>query len=63
RPVDAKFHMPADNAPRAVETVAGGTVAAETSTSPIVVFAWLAVGLPILWGIYMTLSKALILLK
>jgi len=63
RPVAAKFHMAADDRPIAVETVAGGTVAAEAGTSPVVVFAWLAVGLPILWGIYMTLSKALILLK
>ncbi|MEG8054056.1 hypothetical protein QP185_13815 [Sphingomonas aerolata] len=28
-----------------------------------VVLAWLAVGVPILWGIYMTLSKAVILIK
>jgi hypothetical protein len=55
--------MAADDRPIAVDTVAGGTAAATTGTSPIVVFAWLAVGLPILWGIYMTLSKALILLK
>jgi MFS family permease len=63
RPVAAKFHMAADERPITVDTVAGGSVATATGTSPIVVFAWLAVGLPILWGIYMTLSKALILLK
>jgi hypothetical protein len=63
RPVAAKFHMAADDRPIAVDTVAGGSVATATGTSPIVVLAWLAVGLPILWGIYMTLSKALILLK
>lgn len=30
--------------------------------SPIVVLAWAVVGIPILWGIYKTLSKAIILL-
>ncbi len=63
RPVAAKFHLAAEAVPDAIETAAGDTLVAAEKISPVVVLAWLAVGLPILWGIYMTLSKALILLK
>jgi MFS family permease len=63
RPVSAKFHMPADEAQVLDGTTSATVAQSEAGLSGIVVVAWLAVGLPILWGIYMTLSKALILLK
>lgn len=35
-----------------------------SSSNPlIVVLAWLAVGLPLLWGVALTLSKALVLFR
>ncbi len=63
RPVANRFHMPAataggDAALPAVRT-AGATGGLETT----VLLAWAAVGLPIAWGIYMTVAKAAILLK
>jgi MFS family permease len=67
KPVADRFHMPADETPAPI-TVDGSTSAAEaleakTGSSPMVVFAWVAVGIPILWGIYMTVSKAVILFE
>jgi MFS family permease len=66
RPVDARFHMAADDAvpigDGAATTAYEGAVPA-SGVGLTLVLAWLAVGIPIAWGIYMTLSKALILLK
>ncbi|HEY5799132.1 MAG TPA: OFA family MFS transporter [Burkholderiaceae bacterium] len=41
----------------------GAAVAGGTSSPVIVMLAWLAVGLPLAWGIWMTLQKAVILFK
>jgi hypothetical protein len=30
---------------------------------PLVILAWLAVGVPLLWGVWMTLRKAALLFK
>jgi hypothetical protein len=39
-----------------------GVTPPDTTSSPIVLLlAWLAVGLPLLWGVFMTLKKALAL--
>ena len=67
RPVDPRFHIPAD-------TVETGAPAAEVSSrapdsddgprgSGWLPLAWTAVGLPIAWGIYETVAKAAVLLK
>jgi MFS family permease len=40
-----------------------GVLATEVSHSGKVLLAWLAVGIPLTWGIWMTLQKALILFK
>ncbi len=67
KPVADRFHMPADAtvAPVAAATGHGSVAAADTASGSqaTVVLAWLAVGLPILWGIYMTVSKAVILFE
>jgi MFS family permease len=69
RPVDARFHMDAHDEPalsttaNAAGPAATGAAMAADGASTTVVLAWLAVGIPIAWGVYMTLSKALILLK
>ncbi len=64
RPVAARFHMPAEETPRPerTATTAAPIVPADTATLAVVL-AWLAVGIPIAWGTYMTLSKAVILLN
>jgi len=64
RPVADRFHMVAEDG-AVSEPAYGGTVdqAAHASAGLTVALAWAAVGLPILWGVYMTLSKAIILLK
>jgi MFS family permease len=63
KPVDPRFHMAEepvmDVGPEAVAQ-SDGAVAA---LSPTVVLAWLAVGIPIAWGVYETLIKAAVLLK
>jgi hypothetical protein len=39
----------------------GVTAPATTSSPVIMLLAWLAVGIPLLWGVVMTLKKALAL--
>jgi hypothetical protein len=34
------------------------TTRTQTSNVPMIVFAWCAVGIPLLWGVYETLLKA-----
>jgi MFS family permease len=69
RPVHARFHMAAEDEPAlptGADAAGGSSVGAAAvadGADAKVVLAWLAVGIPIAWGIYMTLSKALILLK
>jgi MFS family permease len=68
RPVDARFHMAADE-PDFAQTSLSGT-GSEASVdlsgggmSGVVVLAWAAVCIPIAWGAYETLGKAAVLLK
>jgi MFS family permease len=69
RPVDAKYHMSeADvvatrklaHESEAAPMTAGGAAA---SSGPTVVIAWLLVGLPLAWGIWQTVQKAVVLFK
>ena len=67
KPVNARFHMKADDA-RVISgqsqaaAVAGAT--APTPTAPLSVFlAWALVGVPLLWGVYETLLNAMKLFK
>jgi len=67
RPVPEKYHMkedPADAKPLAA-TAARATAADELpSVNPaIVVLAWAAVWIPIGWGVWMTLTKAVVLFR
>jgi MFS family permease len=69
RPVDSRHHMKADedeprvaaNAPAVQAAVDGSAVVAVSPV--IVVFAWLAVWIPISWGIWVTLQKAILLFR
>jgi hypothetical protein len=71
KPVDAKWHM-SDEALAAARRAAhegaplgaasGGVVAAG-GFSPTVLAAWLAVGIPLAWGVWQTLQKAVVLFK
>ncbi len=67
RPVDPRFHMAEDMTALAVaaDTVAGPAepVASRNGLTSMVLVAWLAVCLPIAWGIYETLIKAAVLLR
>jgi MFS family permease len=67
RPVDAKWFMSDDELARekvlahekARSAEVGGAVAAHVRTSTaVVVLAWLAVGIPLAWGVYRTLVSA-----
>ena len=66
RPLAERWFM------RPADARSGGAVAADSSGSfgigrggltPVALLAWAAVGLPILWGVWITLSKALILFR
>jgi MFS family permease len=69
RPVDPKYHMTASElaalnagttaAPAAVTSHATGA----GSGSALIVLAWAAVWIPILWGVWVTLQKAVILFR
>ena len=69
RPVPEKYHMKEDaaDAKAAVPATAGaarGTAADTANVSPmIVVLAWAAVWIPIGWGVWMTLTKAVVLFR
>ena len=62
RPVADRFHMPAEPAADAAAGVPGAT-GATGGASATVLLAWAAVGIPITWGIWMTVAKAAALLK
>ena len=73
-PVAARHFMSdaelADERARAHEVVTASPVVAvlpgshdETGSSVKVALAWLAVGIPLLWGVWMTLTKALPLFR
>jgi MFS family permease len=72
RPVAEKNFMTAadeakfDAAQQAANTVATGTAAvgsSEPSPTWLIVAAWLAVGIPIAWGVWITLQKAAVLFR
>jgi len=67
KPVASRFHMPVTEgvaSTTAIDATTATTTAQHGGGSrSTVILAWLAVGVPILWGIYMTLSKAVILIK
>ncbi len=55
---EAKDPLPSAASGTSSTPVAGGTTAL-----PVVVLAWLAVGLPLAWGVWITLQKAVILFR
>ena len=62
RPVAPRWWMPDDASPRAVARVAGGSHGIGTGGfSGPASLAWACVGLPIAWGVWVTLQKALVL--
>jgi MFS family permease len=69
RPVPEKYHMkedPADAKPAAAAASIGArdTAADAADVNPaIVVLAWAAVWIPIGWGVWMTLTKAVVLFR
>jgi MFS family permease len=65
RPVSEKHHMKEDPAAAtAVAAVARDTGADAPDASPaLVVLAWAAVWIPIAWGVWITLSKAVVLFR
>lgn len=70
RPVHARFHMPRDeeSALLIAADMAAGPPGAPQATAPggasiAVLLAWAAVCIPIAWGVYMTLIKAVVLLR
>ncbi|SDG20346.1 OFA family MFS transporter [Pseudomonas seleniipraecipitans] len=70
RPVDAKYFMTEEElaAERAYGEKSKPTAselewAADPSSKPLVIAAWLAVGLPLAWGVWVTLQKTLVLFQ
>ena len=71
RPVPDKYHMKEDpaGAAKPVASAAPGTSARDTTVDApdanpvIVVLAWAAVWIPIGWGVWMTLTKAVVLFR
>ena len=71
KPVDAKYHMTEDELAAELKKAheantalpAGSVSQAAAGVSATLVLAWLFVGIPILWGAWITLEKALILFR
>jgi len=74
RPVDEKFFMTEEELAHekqlahekslaAASGTSGGPVSSESSSTMTVLLAWLAVGLPLAWGISLTVQKAAVLFK
>jgi hypothetical protein len=67
RPVAEKHHMKEDDPAQsksAAAVAAKGTAADPPDVNPaIVVLAWAAVWIPIGWGVWMTLTKAVVLFR
>jgi MFS family permease len=67
KPVDPRFHMKEEEPALAIaaDAAAGPSVGTTSSggVSPTVLLAWIAVCVPIAWGIYATVIKAAVLLK
>ena len=64
RPVADRWHMADGDMPERASVVAGGSygIGRGGFTLPMAV-AWACVGLPLAWGVYVTLSKALVLFR
>lgn len=63
RPVAERWYMPATGH-QAAAAVRGGTSGiGRGGVSALVLLAWACVSLPLLWGIYVTLGKALVLFR
>ena len=68
RPVADRWHMPSDDASSAegqmTTAVSGGAQGiGRGGLTPAALLAWACVGLPLAWGVYITLSKALVLFR
>ncbi|MCF4128295.1 OFA family MFS transporter [Methylobacterium sp. SyP6R] len=66
RPLAERWFMKASElpaAPAAVESQGGADGIGRGGLTPAAILAWAAVGLPILWGVWITLAKALILFR
>ena len=74
RPVDEKFFMTEEELAHekqlahekslaAASGTSGGPVSSESSSTMTVLLAWLAVGLPLAWGVSLTVQKAAVLFK
>jgi MFS family permease len=65
RPVNEKHHLAAEKAAAETKPVAQSVAAvvAEVKRSPLVYAAWAAVWIPIGWGVWVTLQKALVLFR
>ena len=63
RPVAERWYMPA-TAPRvaAVKLGTSGGIG-RGGFSPLALLAWACVGLPLLWGVYVTLGKSLVMFR
>jgi hypothetical protein len=70
KPVDPKHHMKAEDAEALVAVNTGGAPAAPSVASDVVAvnpitvgLAWAAVWIPIGWGVWVTLQKAVVLFR
>ncbi len=63
RPVADRFHMSAETADGDAALPAGSAAGTTGGLDTTALLAWAAVSVPIAWGIYMTIAKAIILLK
>ena len=63
KPVADRFHMPSEEPVQAGPGAAAATMGATGGLTATALLAWAAVGIPIAWGIYMTVAKAAVLLK
>jgi len=66
RPVDPKYHMKTEElgaSPAATVTASAAAEVAVAVNPATVVLAWLAVWIPIAWGVWVTLEKAVLLFR
>jgi hypothetical protein len=67
KPVDPQHHMKTDAAEAAALTKTAAVTSASVPTqgglTPVVALAWLAVWIPIGWGVWATLAKASVLFR
>ena len=64
RPVAEKWYMPASTAVPGAAVATGGSYGiGRGGFAPSTLLAWMCVGLPIAWGVYFTLTKALVLFR